>query len=54
MWNTIVFVTPVERYCDEVFDGAGYTYSDEYGTCPPCKDAAECPGCERNLLEEEQ
>ena len=27
--------------CDVDFDGAGYTYSDEYGPCPYCLNEIE-------------
>ncbi|MGD9158315.1 MAG: hypothetical protein PVG39_07920 [Desulfobacteraceae bacterium] len=30
------FVIAEECFCHIDFDGAGYTYNDEYGSCPRC------------------
>jgi hypothetical protein len=41
--------TVIDCYCDDEFDGSGYTYSDEYGDCDHCIEAFTCSQCGKNM-----
>lgn len=47
------FIVADECYCHVDFDGAGYTFNDEYGDCSYCDGTATCEECQGDINYEE-